>query len=81
MTPTGDLGIRTIPGGKYAIVRITDRLDMVKDLLHLVSIEWLPLSPYIWDVSRPALEIYFPNSLHHPDGQCEMEFGIPIKLN
>lgn len=42
MTPTGDLGIRTIPGGKYAIVRITDRLDMVKDLLHLVSIEWLP---------------------------------------
>ncbi|MFC6647716.1 AraC family transcriptional regulator [Paenibacillus rhizoplanae] len=81
MTPSGDLGIRTIPGGKYAIVRMTDRPDMVKDLLHLVSIEWLPLSPYIWDVSRPALEIYFPNSLHHPDGQCEMEFGIPIKLN
>lgn len=43
MTPTGDLGIRTIPGGKYAMVRIlTDRQDIAKDLLHLVSIEWLP---------------------------------------
>lgn len=81
MTPTGDLGVRTIPGGKYAIVRIIDRPDTLRDLLHLVSIEWLPLSPYIWDVSRPALEIYFPGSLHHPEGQCEMEFGIPIKLD
>jgi AraC family transcriptional regulator len=81
MTPTGDLGVRTIPGGKYALVQLKDRPDTVRDLLHLVSTEWLPLSPYVWDVTRPALEIFFPNSLDHTAGQWEMEFGIPVKLN
>lgn len=80
MTPTGDLGFRTIPGGKYAIVRITDRPEVIQDLLHLVCIDWLPRSPYIWDVSRSALEIFFPKSLRHPEGFLEMDFGIPVKL-
>ncbi|MBD0384693.1 AraC family transcriptional regulator [Paenibacillus sedimenti] len=80
VTPTRDLGVRTIPGGKYAIVKVTDRPDMVYDLLHLVSIDWLPRSPYIWDVSRPALEIYFHNSHSHTEGKLTMEFGIPVKL-
>jgi AraC family transcriptional regulator len=81
LAPTGDLGVRTIPGGKYAIVRMADSPDMVKAVLHLISIEWLASSPYIWDISRPALEIYFPDSPHHPEGIREMEFGIPVKLD
>ncbi|MFD0670028.1 GyrI-like domain-containing protein [Cohnella sp. GCM10027633] len=80
ITPAGEVDVRTIPGGKYAVVKLAEKPDFIIDLLHMVCIEWLPRSPYIWDVSRPALEIYYRNPVHHPEGLWEIEYCIPVKI-
>lgn len=73
-------GVRTIPGGKYAVARFEEKPDLVKDLLHLISVDWLTRSPYIWDIARPHLEIFRGHPLLHPEGKMNVEFCIPIKL-
>ncbi|WP_239618091.1 AraC family transcriptional regulator [Cohnella mopanensis] len=77
--PTLDVERITLPGGKYAVVYLEDQADIVRDLIHLVSIQWLPLSPYVWDDSRHQMEIFYGDPLSDPDHLVRVEFCIPVK--
>lgn len=78
--PSLEFDTETIAGGKYAVFLAADRPDVIRDLIHLVSIHWLPLSPYQWDDSRRLLEIMHGNHPNDPEGIIRVEYCIPVML-
>ncbi|GMK40873.1 transcription regulator [Paenibacillus sp. CCS19] len=76
--PNHDIERVTIPGGKYAVIYMEGQSDVVRDLAHLVSIQWLPLSPYLWDASRNHIQIYHNNPQLDPERIVRVEFCIPV---
>lgn len=70
----------TLPGGMYAVFTLCELPHVLHQLIHIVSIRWLPLSPYLWDESRRMMAIFPNDPLGTPPGQVRVEFCIPVQL-
>ncbi len=55
--PTGEIGLETVAGGRYACGRFTGVSAEVRDAWNRLVVDWLPKSRYQPD-DRPAVEIY-----------------------
>jgi AraC family transcriptional regulator len=58
--PTGEIGVETVAGGRYACGRFTGVAAEVRDAWNELVVGWLPKSGYQPD-DRPAVEIYEPD--------------------
>ncbi len=78
---SGEVGLQDIPGGKYAVRRIsvssaeTHKIGEAVDALYG---EWLPDSGFIID-DKPALEIYYDNPDHAPGEWITMDYCVSIR--
>ncbi|TYP79404.1 AraC family transcriptional regulator [Paenibacillus methanolicus] len=70
----------TLPEGKYAVMSVAEPIDVLNELMHMVTIRWLQLSPYQWDEDRCMMTIFQGAPLQDPEGLVRIEFCIPVKL-
>ena len=59
-TPSGEIGLETVAGGRYACARFSGVAAEVREAWNRLVVGWLPQSRYQPD-DRPALEIYEPD--------------------
>ncbi len=73
----GEIGLMTIPGGKFAVARFELKDDECENAWNSVIGGWLPDSGYKID-ERLCYEIYRNNPKEHPEGKCIMDIVIPV---
>lgn len=79
--PGSEVGIQDIPGGKYAVCRIsvsTQETHKIGEAVDALYGEWLPESGYQAD-DKPALEIYYNNPDKQPGTWITMDYCLPVK--
>lgn len=76
--PEGEVGITTIPAGKYAIAHFEINGDEFEQAWDLIYSEWLPNSGYQPD-ERCCFERYLSDPKQHPQGKHIIEVCIPVK--
>jgi AraC family transcriptional regulator len=77
----GEVGVQDIPGGKYAVRRIsvsTTETHKIGEAVDDLYGDWLPGSGYAID-DKPSLEIYYENPDHAPGEWITMDYCIPIR--
>lgn len=77
---SGEVGIEDIPGGKYAVARISVSsadTHLIGETVDRMYGQWLPSSGFVVD-DRPSLEIYYENPDHAPGEWITMDFCIPV---
>ena len=63
------LGVKVLPGGKYAIVKIEKQSEMIGDTIRRFFEEYVPNARLQIDNSRPTYEVYWDTT---------MDFCVPI---
>ncbi len=77
ISPEGDIGVKTIHGGKYAVFKFRGNIDYVGAVYDAIYNTWFPQSDYeLRDV--PAFEKYVKFSKKNP-ARNKTEIFIPIK--
>jgi AraC family transcriptional regulator len=74
--PEGEIGMRTIPGGRYAVGYFELTPDKYGDAWDAMG-RWLPESDYQAN-EGPCLEVYL-NQPEGPDAKHQVEIYIPVK--
>ncbi len=69
---------QVLPGGKYAVLAISDTAAVSWLIGDLLVQQWLPASGYRLDVERPFLEIYRNNPAQDPLGRVIIDLCVPI---
>ncbi len=76
--PEGEIGVKTIPGGKYAIFRHKGSYEKFTDSYSYIFGQWMPESGYEPD-DRPGLEIYINDPEKTKPEKLQTDIYIPIK--
>ena len=76
--PSGEVGVRTLPGGLFATARVRVSLQEYAAQWDALVGDWLPESGYQPD-HRPAMEIYLNNPDNDPEGKYDIEMCLPIR--
>ncbi|MBD3919088.1 AraC family transcriptional regulator [Paenibacillus sp. PR3] len=71
----------TLYGGTYAVIPLAEPFHVLRELIHLVKIRWLPQSNFQWDESRHEMAIFQSTELSDPGDMVRLAFCIPVKLN
>ena len=74
----GEVGITTIPGGKFAVAHVEIRPDQFGEAWDKLMGEWLPESGYQPD-DRMCYEIYLNNPQQHPEGKFIVDICEPVR--
>lgn len=69
------INTRQLAGGTYAVIQIEKQSNMLDAILNMVWLNWLPENGFIFDDSRPLLELYPVSSIGHA---VYMDCCIPI---
>jgi len=76
--PEGDVGVRTMEGGLYAIANVRVPLEEYAAQWDALVGDWLPGSGYQPD-QRPAMEFYLNNPETDPEGRYHVEICLPVR--
>jgi AraC family transcriptional regulator len=76
--PDGDIGIMTIPGGKFAVGHFEITGDQFKDAWDALLGEWFPTSGYQGD-DRMCYELYLNDNNTHPEKKFIVDICEPVK--
>lgn len=76
--PEGEIGVKEIPGGKYAIFRHKGPYEKFMDSYSYIFGTWMPESGYEPD-DRPGLEIYINDPEKTKPEKLQTDIYIPIK--
>jgi AraC family transcriptional regulator len=74
----GEVGVSTIPAGKYAVASFELDGDELEQAWDLVYSEWLPGSGYQPD-ERCCFERYLNDPKMHPKNKHQIEVCVPVK--
>ena len=74
----GEIGMMTIPAGKYACGHFELRNDEYQNAWDAVCGDWLPESGYQPD-DRPSFELCLNDPHEHPEGKHVVDICIPVK--
>lgn len=74
----GEVGLMTIPGGKYAMARFELDETEFQQAWNQIMGEWLPESGYVCDDKLP-FEMYHSEPQEHPEGKFVVDICIPVK--
>lgn len=74
----GEIGIMTVPGGKYAMARFEIDAEQYEQAWNAVCGEWLPDSGYQPD-DRPCFELCLNDPHEHPEHKHIVEICVPVK--
>ncbi|MFW5739590.1 MAG: AraC family transcriptional regulator [Myxococcota bacterium] len=75
---TGEVGLRTIPGGLFAVAHFEIDKSEFGDAWNQLMGEWLPDSGYEPD-DRPCYERYLNDPSTHPEGKFVIEICQPVR--
>ncbi len=73
----GEIGVTTIPAGKYAVAQFDIAGDEYEQAWKLMFGEWLPQSGFQPD-DRPCFERYMNDPQSHPQKRHYVEISIPV---
>ena len=76
--PSGEIGIKMLDGGLYAIAHVRVPLEEYAAQWDALVADWLPGSGYQPD-HRPAIEFYLNNPDTDPEGRYEVEICLPVR--
>ena len=76
--PDGEIGIRDIPAGRYAVMRTEVTADEIHGAWEELINGWMPESGFQPD-DRPCYEIYLNNPKEHPEGKFIMDICEPVR--
>ncbi len=76
--PDGDIGIMTIPGGKFAVGRFEIDGNQFKEAWDALLGEWFPSSGFQGD-DRMCYEMYLNDSNTHPEKKFIVDICEPVK--
>ena len=74
----GEIGMSTIPGGKYAIGHFEISVDQYEDAWNAVFGGWLPQSGYQC-LGSPCYELCLNDPGQHPEGKHIVDICVPVK--
>jgi AraC family transcriptional regulator len=78
VTPLGEIGVKQIPGGKYAVFLYDGPFTSMSSIYDAIFIQWLPGSGYeIRDL--PLFEKYLSNPIKNYTGKIKTEAYLPIQ--
>jgi len=75
---SGEVGLMTIPAGKYALARFELAVGEYEAAWNAVFRDWLPQSGWQCD-DRPCFELYHNNCDEHPEKKSILDICIPVK--
>jgi AraC family transcriptional regulator len=79
VTAQGKIGVKQIPGGKYAVFHYDGPFTSVSSIYDAIFVQWLPESGYeIRDL--PLFEKYLGNPIKNYTGTLKTEAYLPIQL-
>jgi AraC family transcriptional regulator len=73
-----DIGLKTIPGGKFAVGHFELRSDQFGQAWNAIMGEWMPSSGYQPD-DRMCYELYLNDHTEHPEGKFIVDICEPVK--
>lgn len=76
--PEGEVGVSTIPTGKYAVASFEIDADEYEQAWDLVYSDWLPNSGYQPD-ERCCFEHYLNDPKQHPENKHVIEVCVPVR--
>jgi AraC family transcriptional regulator len=76
--PIPGIESQLLPGGKYAVLTISDTPTVSWLLGDLLVQQWLPASGYQLDM-RPFLEKFYNNPVHDPYQRAIFDFCVPVR--
>lgn len=76
--PEGEIGIKALEGGLYAVARTTLVASQFKAAWNQLMAQWLPGSGYQPD-DRPAMERYLNNPDTDPERRFQVELCLPVR--
>jgi len=76
--PSGDVGVKPLDGGPYAMARIDILPHEYEAAWQSLVAGWLPGSGYTFD-DRPALEIYRNDPATDPQGRHVLDLCLPVR--
>ena len=66
----GDISLRVLPGGEYALLRVEKTPAKIGKAIQLFYSDYIPRNALILDEERPTYEIYYEDT---------MEYCVPIQ--
>jgi len=75
--PDGQIGIRELGAGKYAIHRFEGPTNEIGNAYKILFGEWFPYSGY-QPADSPCLEIYLSDPKSHPKGHIVTDICVPV---
>jgi DNA gyrase inhibitor GyrI len=66
---SGELSVKTLPGGKYVIVKMEKQSEVIGETIRRFFEEYVPTAQLQLDQSRPTYEVYW---------ETTMDFCVPI---
>ncbi len=76
--PAGEIGVKVLEGGRYAMARIDILPHQYEEAWQSLVAGWLPGSGYQFD-DRPALEIYRNDPATDPNGRHILDLCLPVR--
>jgi AraC family transcriptional regulator len=74
----GEIGIMTVPGGKFAVAHFELRKGEFKEAWDELTGKWMPGSGYQPD-DRPCYELCLNDAKDHPEGKFIVDLHMPVK--
>ena len=75
---SGEIGLKTIPAGKYAIAHFEIHPDEYEEAWRKLLCDWMPESGYVPD-DRHCFEVYLNDPKQHPEGKHIVDIYEPVK--
>jgi len=75
--PSGEVGVETLPAGRYAVGRYEGRMSGIGDAWSELM-RWLPTSGFQPD-DRPCYEDYLNDGNRHPETKFIVDLYLPVK--
>lgn len=75
---SGEIGCRRMPGGQYAVLRISDTTTIARAKVKQLWEEWLPNSGFYY-TSRPVVVLHHNNPSWEPSHQYLIDYAIPVR--
>lgn len=76
--PDGEVGIKEIPAGRYAVMRAEIPPEEIHGTWAELINDWMPASGFQPD-DRPCYELYHNNPKDHPEGKFIMDICEPVR--
>jgi AraC family transcriptional regulator len=81
VAPTGDIGVRTLDGGQYAVTTHVGAYTKLNETYGRLVGQWIPAQGLEPASDRPSLEFYLNDPQRTPEDQLRTDVYMPLRRN